>query len=197
MRNDDISPFYHLTGPYNCTMQGYEMAQNLVAPVAWMLAIQRYKPLNVIEIGTGAGGLSALLASVVAFYGGRFQTMDILDGDGQRKYGLHGNSTFYQWDCFEHVDDIAHWIQQPGQAFVLCDGGDKPREFNTFASYLKVGDVIGVHDYLECSPENEKRFWSHKEVSDAQIRDSMLDYQLIDFMYPWFKHSAWCVKQKV
>ena len=49
---NDLSPFYHLVGEYNCRIQEYEMSQNIVAPVAWMLAISIHKPSMVIEIGT-------------------------------------------------------------------------------------------------------------------------------------------------
>ena len=30
---------------------------------------------------------------------------------------------------------------------LLCDNGDKPREFDTFAPLAKPGDIIVVHDW--------------------------------------------------
>ena len=37
--------------------------------------------------------------------------------------------------------------QLKGKTIVLCDGGDKPREFKTFSKYLKKGDLILGHDF--------------------------------------------------
>lgn len=30
---------------------------------------------------------------------------------------------------------------------LLCDNGNKPREFQTFVPYLRAGDIVGVHDW--------------------------------------------------
>jgi hypothetical protein len=39
---NDVSPFYHLVGGYNCRIQEYEMSQNIIAPAAWMLGSSPY-----------------------------------------------------------------------------------------------------------------------------------------------------------
>jgi hypothetical protein len=197
MNREDVSPFYHLIGGYNCKIQEFEMSQNLVAPVAWMLAIRKHKPSMVIEIGTDKGGLSSLLSSVIQTYGGEFHTMDIKSGGTTCMYPLHGNSTFHQWDCFEHVDEIKALIQRKGLCFLLCDGGDKPKEFNLFSDLMKSGDVIACHDW--CGPDSAQfspEFWGWSEVPNERIDASIKGNKLIDFIPEWFEFSAWCVKQK-
>ena len=193
----DLSPFYHLVGDYNCRIQEYEMSQNLIAPVAWMLAIERYKPATVIEIGTCKGGLSNLLSSVVATYGGEFHTMDIVSGGQKNKYELYGNATFHLWDCFEHLAEITALIKREGLCFMLCDGGNKPKEFSTFAEIIKPGDVIAAHDWIDESVDQySPKYGSCCEVPLVTIQGAIEKNRLVDFMPDWFELSAWCVKRK-
>ncbi len=200
MKNDhgienDPSPLYHLTGPYNMRIQEFEMSQNLIAPAAWALAILRHRPAMVIEIGTDKGGFSNLLSSFVAGYGGEFHTMDVKFGGDTAKYPLYGNATFHQWNCFEHINEMRVLMQRAGQCFLLCDGGDKKREFNFFADFLKPGDVIAAHDWRgEGNPPFD--FWSWSEITPENIQPAVAKHGLVDFMPEWFQFSAWCVKQK-
>ena len=194
---NDKSPLYHLVGEYNCRIQEYEMSQNLIAPSAWMLAILQHRPSMVIEIGTDKGGLSNLLSSCTAHYGGVFHTMDIKVGGDCNKYPLYGNATFHQWDCFEHYAEIKDWVQKKGQCFLLCDGGNKPEEFNTFSEILKPGDVIGAHDWMdETVPSFSPLYWGWQETHTRDLSESIIRHALVDFMPEWFRWSAWCVKQK-
>ena len=173
------------------------MSQNLIAPAAWMLAIKVHKPRIVIEIGTCKGGLSNLLSSVTASYGGEFHTMDIVTGGEKNKYPLYGSASFHLWDCFEHIEEIRAWIEAPGLVFLLCDGGNKPKEFNTFSDFLKPGDVIAAHDWLdETIPNYSPDFWGCHETHQTALDEAIKSNGLVDFVPLWFQFSAWCVKQK-
>jgi hypothetical protein len=194
---NDKSPLYHLTGDYNVRVQEYEMSQNMIAPAAWSLAVMRHRPLMVIEIGTCKGGLSNLLSGCTAHYGGEFHTMDVHSGGEKNKYPLYGNATFHLWDCFEHAEEIGELIRRPGQCFVLCDGGNKVREFSRFAEFLKPGDVIGAHDWIdETIPNYSPDFWGCCEVRTPDLEPTFARHGLTDFMPEWFQYSAWCVKQR-
>ena len=187
------SPFYYLTGSYNCRIQECEMSQNIVAPVAWMLAIMEYRPSMVIEIGTQRGGLSHLISKCTAYYGAEFHTMDIKEGVLLPKNKLNGNSTFHVWNCFDHSEEIKNLIQRSGQCFVLCDGGDKLKEFNTFSEFLKPGDVIAAHEYKSPNVENYDLYWAWFEYNP----NGLVTKDFVDFESEWFKYSAWCTKQKI
>lgn len=113
-----------------------------------------YLPLNptyisefdtIIEIGTYNGGLTSWLydnknlnAMVVSY-----------DIDGTINHTNRTDIDFRVEDCFEEksFNDIISYIQRPGKTLVVCDGGDKPKEFSVFSEYLKSGDIIMAHDY--------------------------------------------------
>jgi len=195
---NDLSPLYHLVGDYNCRIQEYEMSQNILAPAAWMMAILKHKPELVIEIGTCKGGLSNLLSSCTATYGGRFVTMDIHDGGEKHKYPLYGDAQFYQWDCFEHASTIAAMIKNKGLCFLLCDGGNKPKEFDFFSDSIKKGDIIAAHDYFPPDMEltYSPLYWGWRETHHEALEPAIKRNKLVPFSPDWFKLSAWCVMQK-
>ena len=83
---------------------------------------------------------------------------------------------FYHDDIFKN-DSINHITENISQlkTFVFCDGGDKIKEFNTFAPLLKKGDCIAVHD------------WGH-EIALGNIQKAVTDNNLV--MDEPFAHSA-------
>lgn len=197
MKPDDLSPLYHLTGGFNVKINGLEMAQNLIAPAAWSLAILQHKPSMVIEIGTSKGGMSSLLSACVSKYGGEFHTFDVHNDGDYNQYPLYGNSTFHLQNCFVGAGDIGDLISRSGLCFVLCDGGNKPMEFNIFSDMLKVGDVIAAHDWIdETVPGYSPLYWGWCETPTARLQEAINRNSLVDFEPKWFRYSAWCCKQK-
>ena len=73
---------------------------------------------------------------------------------------------YYHQDVFseETVTHISENIKQ-FKTFIFCDGGDKVKEFNTYAPLLKSGDCIAVHD------------WG-VEIHMPQIQDTIEKYNL-------------------
>lgn len=188
------SPFYKLTGDHNCEINGLKMSQNIIAPAAWCLAIMQEKPTTVIEIGTGVGGFSAMLSGAQALHRGNFITIDI--GHEQAYPMADTNCLSMQGvDCFSRIPFIQDAIQfTRGKVFVLCDGGNKDKEWNTFAPFLKPGDVIGAHDWInDRIPNFCPNYWSWSEVSEFSLNLS----GMAPFMPEWFDKSAWFVRQKV
>lgn len=100
-------------------------------------------------------------------------------------------------DCFDdHVmDDIKSKIQI-GRALILCDGGNKIKEFKTFAQYLKPGDVIMAHDYAHTINDFVaiaiKQYWDGgAEIYHYDIMDAITENALIPFQYNEFKSVFW------
>jgi hypothetical protein len=48
------------------------------------------------------------------------------------------------------MDRIALCIRNtPGAVYIFCDGGNKPKELLTFSQFMRIGDIISVHDYTD------------------------------------------------
>jgi hypothetical protein len=133
-----------------------------------------------------------MLSHSTSLYGGIVITVDT---GHEIQYPLHGRHIVHQrTDCFDVAHLIAHRIQSSGMCFVLCDGGNKEKEFNTFSKFLKPGDVIGAHDWInDRIPNFNPDYWSWSEVSEFNLDLS----GLAPFMPEWFEKSAWFVRQKV
>ena len=82
-------------------------------------------------------------------------------------------------DAFEKstIEKIQKYIQEPGKTLVFCDGGNKKREFNLFAKYLKVGDIIMGHDYAKDAKvfqsEVRAKKWNWHELDYASIASAV------------------------
>lgn len=107
---------------------------------------------RVVEFGTTKGNFSIFFLLTCIQRKAEFFTYDIIDWKSLDKRPhlknlLNFDHHFFQLDIFKHEEGIGKIIQSEGRTILFCDNGDKPREFRTFAKYLKVGDVIAVHDW--------------------------------------------------
>lgn len=133
-------------GPERLRFFGLCMSQNQNALALFSAIFDDYGPFaQLIEIGTGNGGLSILFHIYAASVRGRFLTIDNRLRNARLLASLGVES--YGDSCWNRENDLGAVIVQPGRSFIFCDGGDKRRELATFARYLKMGDIIGVHDY--------------------------------------------------
>ena len=98
-----------------------------------------------VEIGTGCGALTTYLAlwskklflkSVLSFDKQMLCDAEFLDGLGVT---LMVEDVFSN-DSFINIHGVS------GIPLFICDGGDKQREFETFAPKLKSGSIICAHD---------------------------------------------------
>ena len=149
---------------------------------------------NIIEIGTYNGGLTSWLydnknpnAMVVSY-----------DIDGKINHTKRTDIDFRVEDCFEEkaFNDIISYIQRPGKTLFVCDGGDKPKEFNTFSEYLKSGDIIIAHDYAK-NTEYWKfvtDYWQWPYESDTNydsIKDAVIKNELEPYRDDEFNFYLW------
>lgn len=126
--------------------------------------LSRNTPARVIEIGTAFGGLTSLMVDLCPD-----AKIFTYDNRPILQTKLPPRVTAKAMDAFEVEDEIARLIRAPGQVLLLCDGGNKVREFNTFAKYLKPGDLIMAHDYESgICPE-----WHWIEIRDADIMETV------------------------
>jgi hypothetical protein len=101
-------------------------------------------------------------------------------------------------DCFEEciIEEIRSLIQRNGKTLLLCDGGNKEKEFEIYASFLKDGDVIMLHDYAHSDSEyeviKESIGWETPPESRYENIKDLLDLNnLIPYQYEMFKNVLW------
>lgn len=102
---------------------------------------------NIIEIGTYNGGLSSYIFDNKK----RRASFFSYDIDSKINQTKREDIEFIIGDCFEpeNSDNISGTISSFGKTLLICDGGDKTREFNYFSQFLKKDDVIILHDYKQ------------------------------------------------
>jgi len=107
-------------------------------------------------------------------------------------------------DCFSSssIEQLSQIIKNGGRILFLCDGGNKVNEFNLYCKFLKLNDVIMLHDYAD-SP-NELQNWNNikqqynivgafhnYESCYEQIQNAVKSNGLEKFMYDEFLDIFW------
>ena len=120
--------------------------------------IKKCNPDIFIELGTFQGGLTLAIheefpdLKIFSFDKGAFCNVDIWDKIFDKKVEIlledllsEPNETLLKI-LSENLDK---------KVLLYCDNGNKAIEINTYSKYLKVGDMIGCHDWLvEVNPED-------------------------------------------
>lgn len=154
------------------TFLGRKLSQTPKAIWLWEQVLTKYNFKRIIDIGTWRGNLSFYLYLFCLARDAEFHTFDVREKwqfdypDLKKELGFP--SHFYGMDIFKNIEKIKEFIQKEGITILYCDDGEKTREFNTFAPFLKTGDVIAVHDWkTEVSPESiekTKTDYGFKEI---------------------------------
>ena len=162
---------------------------------------------TVIEIGTGYGGLSMFLHMQSKIHNFEFVTYDIdLNNRVQNLIELHDGDLPFDFrceDCFAEktISDIEEMLSK-NKVLLLCDGGEKAKEINTFANYLQPGSFIMGHDYSpneDFFNENIKdKVWRSFELQDSQLFEVAWEQGLIKSKYyNDFLNVVWLCLKKV
>jgi 23S rRNA U2552 (ribose-2'-O)-methylase RlmE/FtsJ len=119
----------------------------------------------IVEIGTGQGGFSCFLNDKAKLLKAHFVTIDRFHYNRPDNF-YYQNMNMMVGDVFNPVtfQAITKMIPDKKRTLILCDGGDRIKEFCEFAEYLKENDVIMVHDFCD----NFDRF-------DADFRNKVWD----------------------
>lgn len=178
-------PLFNFVGP-TYTM-GFDMNQNRMAVPVWSFAFEKYCPQRVIEIGSYNGGFALALAFAGWTAGITVYSYDVMEAPKQewRDLARFLQVHFLLGNCFGLEEEIRQLVQQPGVTFLLCDGGNKAREFNTFAKYLRPGDVIAAHDY-------HTPYWYCSEFKLDAVAGAVEREGLKRWMPDIFDLAGWC-----
>lgn len=160
--------------------------QNYAAQRVWSEFFRTHQIELAIEIGTARGGFTAFLAEHVP----RVESFDIVR---HREFVSTPDVHFYQCDVFDYCQCTAQCALQE-RKLLICDGGNKPREIQTFTPYLNVSDFVAVHDYdIDRSTQRVRRCWGWCECQQSDI----------PYLYEWiepvngFGQTGWGVFEVV
>ena len=165
----------------NQRFMGAGMSQNYFA-IPWF---EYYFDANgfeyIVEFGSQKGCLSTYFANFAGITEKVFfETYELFpdkdwysrenEGAGhwfEKLAGLSPHINCYHKDVFS--DEVINHVKEnisDLKTFIFCDGGDKVKEFNTYAPLLKSGDSIAVHD------------WGH-EIHYLQIAATIEEHGLV------------------
>jgi hypothetical protein len=112
---------------------------------------------GIVEIGTGNGALTTFLGlwglklNIAVF------SIDIKQRCNNLLLLCKLGVNVDQIDCFSDAFGVIFKICCLNKIYLICDGGNKPKEFNTFVPQLKSGSIVSVHDWNnECSMKDIK-----------------------------------------
>jgi cephalosporin hydroxylase len=157
----------------------------------------------VIEIGTSYGGLSLFLNEQSNIHNFKFITYDI--SDVRIKKAWLDNKIPFDYrieDCFStNTSNFIITLLKENKCLLLCDGGNKVKEFNFFSKFITSGSYIMAHDYSTDKNYFDKnirdKVWNWLEIEDADIMSSVDDYNLIKpEYYEKFKDVVWVCYKK-
>jgi len=154
----------------------------------------------IVEIGTAVGGFVEFLYDFKAEHSLSYKLMsfDIEDPHSTHNNLISKGININHMNIFEY--DLQSLIQNHGKVLLLCDGGDKPKEFNTFSAFLKEGDVIMAHDYVPnfaiFGQEFYNKKWDWLEIQDKDIEKCSIANSLIPYNFEAFADVSWVCKIK-
>jgi hypothetical protein len=185
-----VIPLFNYNGPTK--VLGFDMNQNRLAIPTWSYLMETYPPKRIIELGAYNGGFTTAIGVHAWRIGAEVHSWDTskCPNDHWKSLSDFLNIRFYQDDVFSNVDTIGSLIASPGPTILLCDNGDKKKEFNTFSQFLKPGDIIGAHDY------HVPDYWYCSEITLKDVEYAVKANELTPFMQEHFDLCGWLVFRK-
>jgi hypothetical protein len=188
------------------TYNGWGAQQNYNAFEVFYNFIKETKPKRILEIGTSNGGFTQFLkyACDRLELDTHILSLDIYEKSWYKAISESGVDLRIENIFLNNYEDVPQeykdFIQQEGVTIILCDGGDKVREFNLLSKFLKSGDFILGHDYAFNREIFEqkifKKVWNWHELSESDINDCSLENNLVDYNREVFESVVWICKKK-
>lgn len=165
---------------------------------------QEYVFSEVYEIGTHKAGLTLLLA-MCAHRDTLIHSFDIDDlvKPDTRSLLSRVGVFLHKADVFspnteKYLSDLIDSRQcehLKARKLIVCDGGNKIREFNTFAKAMHTGDVIMAHDYFDSKEAFEKAkeagIWNWHEIAFSDIEGTCHKEKIRPITEIPFHDAAW------
>ena len=190
--------------------KGYTAQQHENAFSVFEEFLKEIRPSQILEIGTAGGGFTLFLRDVLNSIGLEntpIKSFDVLPCawyDNIRAHNIEINieNIFdHSYMNLEKPEKVVPFIQQDGVTLVLCDGGFKIGEFRMLSDYLKVGDFIMAHDYVDNLENFEANYlgkiWNWCEIKDSDIAQACEKNNLVPYNKENFDKAVWVCRKKV
>lgn len=189
-------PPFNMDGNSTCPL-GFPMSQNRAAVPTWSYAMEVDPPAQIVELGSMNGGFTTAIGVHAYRIGCRIYSFDrqVTPQEDFKALSDFLGIQFIMGDIFAMTPIISGLIQRPGRTYLLCDNGDKVKEFNLFAGVIKPGDIIAAHDY--CAPIVGERCWPWSEIRKEQVHDSVEKHGLQPFLQDHFDLAGWLAYKKL
>lgn len=172
--------------------------------------LRSFRPKRIIEIGTSHGGLTLFLRDYldsIGLHDSKIRTFDVnkfpshsvlLESNIEIIYDNIFNTTY---SSIEKPEFLLDFLDPTGNNLVLCDGGNKVREFNLISPLLRKYDIIMAHDYAPSLKYFQKNImnkeWSWIEIMDEDVENACITHNLKNYMRDDFLKVVWLCKQKI
>lgn len=189
--------------------ENYTAQQRDYAFEALSILFSKTLPSQVIEIGTSFGGTTQFIREELNELGladSYVLSYDVTEKkwyDKQRQTGIDIKVENIFSRSYKEIikpDEIKEAIQRDGTTIVLCDGGSKVNEFNLLAQFLKPGDIIMAHDFIDTLDNFKENYydkiWNWREIGIEDIQHTCDVYNLIPFMQDIFNEAVWACRIK-
>ena len=140
--------------PYWGSFVGQEAGHNPYTYEVISRLLLAHEVCSIIEIGTQQGALTTYLGLWGMRLGVPVHTFEIYPALCEPvRPVLDALHVECHGDCFE--GNLIEEIMCERPTYLICDGGDKPREYRVFAPMLPVGSLVSVHDWgIEITEED-------------------------------------------
>jgi cephalosporin hydroxylase len=159
----------------------------------------------IIELGTSLAGLTYIIDDICVENGLNkvIHTFDFSHKDYVEDQLKERNVEYHVMD--ETTDEfksfVTKLIKNNEKVLLLCDGGSKIEEFDYYSNFLKFGDFIMAHDYAydreTFTNKIENKIWNWFEIKHEDIKNSIINNNLIEYGKIDFKEAAWCCYKKI
>lgn len=171
--------------------------------------LKEIKPKQIVEIGAAGGGTTLSIRETLDEIG--LEKTDIKSFEVKehkwftemRKRNIEiivENIFSHSYKEIEKPEMVESFIKREGTTLILCDGGSKINEFNLLSKYLKSGDIIMAHDYVDTNENFLKNYknkiWNWREIGDEHIKNTCEKYNLKSYMKETFDKVVWVCKIK-
>jgi cephalosporin hydroxylase len=171
------------------------------------------KPKRIIEIGTQYGGFTLMLKDILLSAGLNdfiIRTYDVKNPSFLMQHPeLDERIEIKVEDIFkyhpfsikeEKIKELKDFMSDGTPNIILCDGGNKIKEFNVFSDIIKSGDIIMAHDYAydieKFENEIKGNVWNWMEIQESDISECSKRNNLSFYMGEEFQNVAWVCKEK-